>query len=145
MKTLKAVLFLSLLLLILVGCSAKYTIPENSTTDANLVGQWEGKHFVEKAGYWKKWRQNRKSDGTYTLHLKFYDKKDALLREMVEAGYWWIQKDLFYEISPKSMKTPEAYHYHFIDKDKVKFSSVKRDPASAEKAAYSFVDTKVSD
>ena len=144
MKTLKTVLLLSLFLPILFGCSSKFAIPENATIDANFIGKWEGKHFDEKSGHWKKWIQIRKSDGTYTLHLKYYDKKDKFLSGTVETGYWWIQNDLFNEISPKSMTKPESYRYHFIDENKVKFSSVKLDSSSDEKAGYSFVDTRLS-
>ncbi|MEN8177975.1 MAG: hypothetical protein ABFS39_05080 [Pseudomonadota bacterium] len=138
MKTLKAFLLALFFLPLLFGCSAKFTIPENASIDANFIGKWEGKHFDEKSGYLKKWVQTRKGDGTYTIHLKFFDKNDKFLSESAETGYWWIKSDLFHEISPSSMKKPESYRFQLMGKDKIKFSSVKA------KADYSFIDIRVS-
>lgn len=145
MKTLKAVLLLSLILPILFGCSSKFTIPENATFNRNFVGTWEGKHLDEKSGHWKKWSQQRKNDGTYTLQSKYYDKNEKFLKDTVETGYWWIHNDLFNEISSISMTQPESYRYQFITKDKIKFSSVDPASASDDKAGYSFVDTRISE
>lgn len=145
MKTLKAVFLLLLFVPILFSCSTKFTIPANATIDTEFIGKWEGKHFDEKSEYWRKWVQNRNSDGTYTIHLRYYDKNEKLLSDTVETGYWWIQNDLFYEISTKSMTRPESYRYHFIDEDIIKFSSFKLDSSHDEKASYSFVDTRVSE
>ena len=139
MKTLKTILVILFFVTVLIGCAAKYTIPENVAYDAEFIGMWEGKHVDEISGHWRKWVQTRKGDGTYTIHMKFYDKNEKLLSESEETGYWWIKNDLFYEIPSAEMKKPESYLYKILDKDKIEFTSVK--PGSD----YSFVDTRVSE
>ena len=144
MKMLKAVLLLLLFLPSIWSCTAKFAIPENAIIGKNFIGKWEGQHSDKKSGILRKWDQTRNSDGTYSIHLKYYDKENKYLKDTVETGYWWIQDNLFYEISPGNMKTPESYQFKFINKDKIKFSSVITD-SSSKQAGYSFVDTRVSE
>lgn len=145
MKYLKTI-FLSLVIFpMLIGCSTKYTIPDNAVIDANFVGSWEGKHYSEDTEHWRKWVQNRKSDGTYTIQLKYFDKNNDLLSQTTKTGYWWIQNNHYNEISPKSMATPESYRYQFTDKDTINYFSVNPNASSDEKADYTFVDKRVLD
>jgi len=143
MKTSKTISLLLVIFPILIGCSTKYTIPDNAEIDVNFVGSWEGKHYNKETEHWKKWIQKRKSDGTYTIHLKYFDKNEDLLSETIAAGYWWIQNNQYNEISPKSMTKPESYRFQFADKDTINFSAVNLDSSPDEKADYSFVDKRV--
>ena len=45
MQTLKTLLLVSFYILLLLGCSTKFPIPENSTFDVNFIGKWEGDDY----------------------------------------------------------------------------------------------------
>ncbi|MBM9606250.1 hypothetical protein [Desulfopila inferna] len=145
MKALKTLLLFLCFSITAMGCVAKYTIPVGGTNDLRFVGQWEGKHFNEKGGYWRKWEQNRHPDGTYKLVLKYYDKSDKFLNRKVETGYWWLQDGLFHEIAPSRMSKPESYKFEFTSNEQIEFSSVQIDKNSDEKVGYSFIDKKVKE
>ncbi len=145
MKIFRTLLPLLLLTLATSGCVAKYTVPADVTNDLSFVGKWAGKQFNEEGEYWRKWEQNRHSDGTYKLILKYYDKKDKFLSRKVETGNWWLKDGLFHEIAPKRMSKPESYKYKFIAKGQIEFFSVAIDESSDEKVGYSFVDSKVNE
>lgn len=142
--TLKRTLLLLLYLITtLYGCAANFTMPEGATTDAKFVGKWEGKHFNEESGYWRKWLQTRNANGTYNLTLKYYDKSEKYLETKEVTGYWWIQNGMFHEIAKSNMSKPEVYKFQFIRDDTIEFSSAEVDSSSGEETGYSFKDTRV--
>jgi hypothetical protein len=130
--------------LLLLSCSSKIkTLANQKQIDTNLVGIWAGSEIdMQEAGMKKEWEMNRKDDGTYEIDFVFY--KDGEKDESSETGTWWVENGKFFELHDVS-KQADVYDYVVIDKNNIKFKSVKMASTEMNTKSYEFIDTRKID
>ena len=134
-------LIVSISLLALVGCASmkKFEHPPIS----KLQGIWEGE-TVEKDGTIKKWRQIRNIDGEYVTFFG-YKYPNGEIKEFIDSGKWWDEKERFHEINPKEGEKPYIYSYQFYKPDCIRFVQTSKAGEEPGPEPYTFTECKVEE
>ncbi|MCB1936005.1 MAG: hypothetical protein KDF59_08690 [Nitrosomonas sp.] len=130
-----------ILLLFLNGTTILAAIDQHAqglSLDVRMIGIWQGE-YTEKDGALKSWIQTRNEDGSYRIEFRFIE-LDGTIHRLTEEGKWWIDKGLFYEITPSWMTQPDAYQYHFQDNGCIAFLLVESYKSAEDVGQYQFVE-----
>ncbi|MDR4519957.1 MAG: hypothetical protein R3E36_05045 [Nitrosomonas sp.] len=125
----------TLLATIVFCCSAVAASP---SVDVRLIGTWQGE-YDEEDGALKSWVQTRSENGTYHIEFRFVE-TDGAVHRLAEAGRWWVENDLFYEIAPSWMTQPDVYQYHFQEDGCIEFLLVASHESAEDTGPYRFVE-----
>ncbi len=143
------ILIVSLILTgILTNCTKKALIPKDMTKDSRFVGVWTGEEINKENIKLRTWTQTRKKNGRYTIIMVLYDNGIESKKEK-EKGYWWTEKDIFFEFNPKIMLGPDKYKFEILSDKEIRFSAVKLDATTdlnnseQNPDTYSFIDRKI--
>ena len=127
--------WLALLTTIIFCCSAVAASP---SVDVRLIGTWQGE-YDEEDGALKSWVQTRSENGTYHIKFRFVE-TDGVVRHLAEAGKWWIENGLFYEIAPSWMTQPDVYQYRFQEDGCIEFLLVASHESAEDTEPYRFIE-----
>ena len=111
------------------------------TTDARLVGNWQGQRNQEGKCSFSAWKMSRTSDGKFDITFYGDPEKQRILGQ--EKGRWEV-KDGKLSLLTDGVRTPDVYTYTFVDDNSVKLTNVERDPSGDCQADYEFTDHRVS-
>ena len=115
------------------SCSSARKFSNSHPDVSTFIGNWTGENRLD--GSLTTWVQKRFADGTYTIF--FIEIKNDEVSRSVESGKWWIENGKFYEISRKTMKTPDVYEYVIKSKDEIFFKNTSVD--------YQFIDRRIEE
>lgn len=119
-------LFLTFIITVFLlnSCTSPFnTLANNKKIDARLVGTWVGEEEDKQfKGSIKQWEMLRDDSGNFKLLFKVI--KNGKVKESVEVGKWWVEKDVFYEYHENS-KLIDTYKYKVINKNLIKFEMLK--------------------
>lgn len=111
------------------------------STDARLVGNWQGQRDQEGKCSFMAWKMARTADGKFEISFYGDPGKKQILGE--EKGLWEVKNGKL-SLLTDGVPTPDIYVYTFIDENSVKLSNIKRDPSADCMADYEFTDHRVS-
>jgi len=111
---------------------------QSLSIDVRMIGIWQGE-YTEEDGALKRWIQIRNEDGTYRIEFRFIE-LDGIVHRLAEDGKWWVEKGLFYEITPSWMTQPDVYQYRFQDNECIEFLLVESHESAEDIGQYQFVE-----
>lgn len=133
-------LIISLLAILSQSCktpSHLFTNPDGKQIDRRLIGHWHGNdHNSPKHDKFpKNWDLVRYPDGSY--YITFTYMINEVSKSIEQKGYWWIEKDKFYERNQNDTII-NSYEYSLMSENEIKFKSTNR----KDNKYYSFSDFK---
>ncbi len=129
---------------LLTGCEGISKLVRPSSIDVKLIGVWKGEHR-EEGGTIKRWLQTRNADGTYEIEFSFTE-SDGATKSFSEAGRWWVQDGIFYEVALPEKEQPDKYRYFFNIRECVSFVLIEKEQSATDSTdSYAFSECLIAD